>query len=105
MDTLFIYFVAFRFVACIGGLIFSFKIARMSITPVKTWILFTLGWAFWLAQNVAYFFFVNPIEQTLTAHSPLSYLTIVGGALVVLFFFAATVRVYFELKGKFKNIL
>lgn len=105
MESLVIFFIAFRFVGCIGGLYFSWKIARMPITPTKTWTLYVVGWVTWLSQNVANFFFTNPVGNMLDQEKPLAFFTIVGSALVVMFFFAATARTYYDLKGKFRGII
>ncbi len=105
MITLLIFFIAFQFIAPAGGLYFSIKIARIPVTPTKTWILFLLGWLMWIAQNLTYYIFVNPIGSIVADTEPVEYLSITTGALLVLFFFAGTVRVYYDLKSKFRGLI
>lgn len=105
METLLIFFLAFRFIGILGGLYFSLRIAHIPVTPTRTWILFTLGWLAFLAQSVVGLFFVRPVQEILESSTSLTYASLIFGSLFVLFFFAATVRVYYDLKAKFNAIL
>lgn len=104
MEAIFLFFLVFRFVGIAGGLYFAWKIARMPITPTRTWALFAAGWVMWLLQGVLYYYLVDRAIDN--GHfTILSAMNAVAQAVVVLFFFAATVRTYYDLRRKFDKIL
>lgn len=106
MLSFYIFLLAFRFIATIGLVTFSFKIARMRLTPTLTWMLITIGFTLSLIRLVETTFFVTDIAKILDGFNKVQVVADQITATVTIgLFFTGVTRIYFDLKSKFKGII
>lgn len=106
MYYFFVFLLCFRFIAIAGSAIYSYKIARMPITPTWIWGIFCASFCLSLGRLIMSSFFFNDLVALLDAYTKTNVIAdqLVSACAVFLIFFGV-LSVYYNLKLKFKNSL